>query len=136
MNNRVMTAMEIAIKDRLETGFKNWNGGYESWLEWCNTLYDDQSMYNVYGKRLTLQEYKEMMGVFLAKYDIQLGKFHNMIIQDEWCAIRYDVVHIDKQTGEKTSLESMEFVKFKLLPEPLGIKVVEGWATSTSPLHE
>jgi len=136
MNNRVMTAMEIAIKDRLETGFKNWNGGYESWLEWCNTLYDDQSMYNVYGKRLTLQEYKEMMGVFLAKYDIQLGKFHNMIIQDEWCAIRYDVVHIDKQTGEKTSLESMEFVKFKLLPEPLGVKVVEGWATSTSPLHE
>ena len=136
MNNRVMTAMEIAIKDRLETGFKNWNGGYESWLEWCNTLYDDQSMYNVYGKRLTLQEYKEMMGVFLAKYDIQLGKFHNMIIQDEWCAIRYDVVHIDKQTGEKTSLESMEFVKFKLLPEPLGIKVVEGWATSTSPIHE
>ena len=37
MNNRVMTAMEIAIKDRLETGFRNWNGGYESWLEWCNT---------------------------------------------------------------------------------------------------
>jgi len=136
MKNREMTAMEIAIKDRLEIGFKNWNGGYESWLKWCNTLYDDQSMYNVYGKRLTLQEYKEMMGVFLAKYDIQLGKFHNMIIQDDWCAIRYDVIHIDKETGEETSLESMEFVKFKLLPEPLGVKVVEGWATSTSPLHE
>ena len=68
-------------------------------------------------------------------YDIQLGKFHNMIIQDEWCAIRYDVVHIDKKTGEETTLESMEFVKFKQLPEPYGVKVVEGWATSTNQIH-
>ena len=135
MNRKEMTAMEIAIKDRLENGFRNWNGGYESWLKWCNTLYDDQSIYNVYGKRLTLQEYKEMMGDFLGKYDIQLGKFHNMIIQDEWCAIRYDVIHIDKKTGEETTLESMEFVKFKQLPEPYGVKVVEGWATSTNQIH-
>ena len=135
MSKKEMTAMEIAIKDRLENGFRNWNGGYESWLKWCNTLYDDQSIYNVYGKRLTLQEYKDMMGEFLGKSEIQLGKFHNMIIQDEWCAIRYDVIHIDKITGVKTTLESMEFVKFKQLPEPLGVKVVEGWATSTSHIH-
>jgi hypothetical protein len=135
MSKKEMTAIEIAIKDRLENGFRNWNGGYESWLKWCNTLYDDQSIYNVYGKRLTLQEYKDMMGDFLGKYDIQLGKFHNMIIQDEWCAIRYDVIHIDKKTGEETTLESMEFVKFKQLPEPYGVKVVEGWATSTNQIH-
>ena len=24
---------EAAIRDRLVTGFKNWNGGYEGWLE-------------------------------------------------------------------------------------------------------
>ena len=130
-----MTQMEKAIKDRLETGFKNWNGGYNAWLKWCNTLYDEESVYNVYGKRLTLREYKDMMGVFLAKYDIRLGKFHNMIIEGEWCAIRYDVIHTDRETGEKATLESMEFVKFKLLPEPSGVKVVEGWATSTSPIH-
>ena len=32
--------IEQAIKDRLENGFKNWNGGYDGWLEWCNTLYE------------------------------------------------------------------------------------------------
>jgi len=36
MKNREMTPMEKAIKDRLETGFKNWNGGYDCWLVWCN----------------------------------------------------------------------------------------------------
>lgn len=133
---REMTQMEKAIKDRLETGFKNWNGGYECWLEWCNTLYDDQSIYNVYGKRLSLQEYKDLMGKFFQNFDIELGEFHNMIIEDDWCAIRYDVHSIDKKTGERTTQESMEFVKFKQLPAPYGVKVVEGWATSTKPFHE
>ncbi|MBS7527829.1 nuclear transport factor 2 family protein [Fusibacter paucivorans] len=125
--------MEEAIKDRLETGFKNWNGGYESWLVWCNTLYDDASMYNVYGHRLTLKQYQDMMGDLFAKQDIFLGKFHNMIIQDDWCAIRYDVETVDKATGKRETQESMEFVHFK--ETPTGVKVDEGWATSTSPLH-
>ncbi len=107
------TEMEIAIKDRLENGFKNWNGGYESWLEWCNTLYDDDSKYNVYGHHLSLQQYKDMMGGLFEKQDIFLGQFHNMIIQDNWCAIRYDVWTIDKSTGRKETQESMEFVRFK-----------------------
>ena len=47
--------MEEAIRDRLVTGFKNWNGGYDGWLEWCNTLYEPDAHYNVYGHRLTLQ---------------------------------------------------------------------------------
>ena len=38
---------EAAIRDRLVTGFKNWNGGYEGWLEWCNTLYEEDAYYNV-----------------------------------------------------------------------------------------
>lgn len=25
--------LEKAIRDRIETGFKNWNGGYDGWLE-------------------------------------------------------------------------------------------------------
>lgn len=47
-------SMEEAIRDRLVNGFKNWNGGYDGWLEWCNTLYEPDVHYNVYGKRLTL----------------------------------------------------------------------------------
>jgi len=125
--------LEAAIKDRLETGFKNWNGGYDSWLIWCDTLYDDASMYNVYGHRLTLKQYQDMMGELFAKQDIFLGKFHNMLIQDNWCAIRYDVETVDKATGKREIQESMEFVRFK--ETPTGVKVDEGWATSTSPLH-
>lgn len=30
-------------------GFKNWNSGYKSWLEWCETLYEPDAHYNVYG---------------------------------------------------------------------------------------
>lgn len=33
------TNLEQAIRERLENGFKNWNGGYEGWLKWCETLY-------------------------------------------------------------------------------------------------
>jgi hypothetical protein len=128
-----LTELEAAIKDRLETGFRNWNGGYECWLEWCNTLYDEKSMYNVFGKRLTLKEYQDLMGKFFENFDIELGKFHNMIIEDNWCAIRYDVRHINKKTGERETLESMEFVRFKQIPR--GVVVDEGWACSTSPLH-
>ena len=126
------TGLEEAIRDRLETGFKNWNGGYECWLEWCNTLYDDESLYNVYGHHLTLKQYQDMMGDLFKKQDIFLGKFHNMIIEDNWCAIRYDVETVDKVTGERETQESMEFVRFKETPD--GVKVDEGWATSTKPI--
>jgi len=126
--------LEEAIKDRLYSGFKNWNGGYECWLEWCNTLYEPDAYYNVHGKRLTLQEYKDMMGKLFDNYDIELGEFKNLIVQDDWCAIRYLVYNRNKTTGEKFEQESMEFVQFKDNPEPIGVRVIEGWATSTVPL--
>ena len=31
--------IERRIEERLFNGFNNWNGGYDGWLEWCNTLY-------------------------------------------------------------------------------------------------
>lgn len=130
------TKLEEAIKDRLETGFRNWNGGYDCWLEWCKTLYEPDSHYNVYGKRLTLQEYKDMMGKFFENYEIKMGDFQNMIIKDDWCAIRYTVYNINKHTGQQVEQESMEFVHFKDNPEPIGVRVIEGWATSTAPLSE
>jgi len=127
-------SIEEKIRDRLQTGFANWNKGYEAWLEWCDTLYEPDAYYNVYGNRLTLQQYKDMMGQFLSAYDIELGEFHNMLIEGEWTAIRYAVYIIDKKTGEKKKIESMEFVKFKDNPDPIGARVVEGWALSDTPL--
>lgn len=128
--------LEAAIKDRLETGFKNWNGGYDCWLEWCKILYEPDSHYNVYGQRLTLQEYKDMMSKFFENYDIRMGEFLNMIIKDDWCAIRYKTYIYDKHKDKEFEQESFEFVHFKDNPEPIGVRVIEGWATSTNPLSE
>lgn len=123
-----------AIKDRLLTGFKNWNSGYDAWLKWCNTLYEPDSHYNLQGRRLTLQEYKDMMGQFFAAFDVELGDFHNMLIENDWCAIRYSVFVTNKRTGEKFEQQAMEFVHFKDNPAPIGARVIEGWALSEKPL--
>lgn len=93
---------ENAIRERFEQGFKNWNNGYDAWLDWCETLYEPDAHYNVYSDRLTLQQYKDMMGQLFQAYDIE----------------------------QKT----MEFVKFKENPEPIGVRVIEGWALSDKPL--
>ncbi len=125
---------EEAIKDRLETGFRNWNGGYDGWLEWCNTLYEPDAHYNVQvnglQKRLTLQEYKEMMGMLFKHFTMHLGNFDNMIIKDDWCAIRYTVKIKNLDTGKEVLQHTMEFVNFKDNPDPIGVRVVEGWALS------
>jgi hypothetical protein len=124
--------LQEQIKNRLETGFKNWNGGYENWLVWCNELYDDESIYNVYGHRLTLKQYQDMMGDLFKKQDILLGEFHNMFIVDDWAAIRYDIEVINLETKEKATQQSFEFVRFK--ETPTGVKVDEGWACSAVPI--
>ncbi|KAK8883032.1 hypothetical protein M9Y10_045680 [Tritrichomonas musculus] len=122
------------IKDRLETGFKNWNGGYDVWLKWCDTLYEPDAHYNIQlkwpQKRLTLQEYKDMMKVFMSHFNVELGEFHNLIIKDDWCAIRYVVYVTNRQTNEKFTQNTMEFVHFKENPQPIGARVIEGWALS------
>ena len=122
------------IKDRLENGFKNWNGGYDTWIEWCNTLYEPDAYYNVQlngaQQRLTLQEYKDLMGKLFEHFTLELGEFKNMIIQDDWCAIRYVVYVTNLDTGERFTQNTMEFVKFKDNPDPIGARVVEGWALS------
>ena len=53
-----------------------------------------------------------------------------MIIRDNWCAIRYTVKIKNLDTGEEILQNTMEFVKFKANPEPIGVRVVEGWALS------
>lgn len=57
-----------------------------------------------------------------------------MIIKDDWCAIRYTVKIKNLYTQEEILQHTMEFVNFKSNPEPAGVRVVEGWALSDSPL--
>lgn len=122
------------IRDRLQNGFQNWNGGYETWLEWCGTLYEPDAHYNIQlggpQKRLTLQEYKDMMGHFFEGFDVELGEFRNMLVVDDWCAIRYVVYVTNKKTSEKFTQNTMEFVRFKDNGGDIGARVVEGWALS------
>ncbi|ONH58044.1 hypothetical protein CcI49_24330 [Frankia sp. CcI49] len=125
---------ETRIRWRFQEGFDQWNHGYEAWLKWCDTLYEPDAHYNVYSERLTLQEYKDMMGQLFAVYDIELGQLDNVLIEGEWGAIRYSVYILDKTTGARSELKTMEFVQFKDNPEPMGARVVEGWALSDNPL--
>ena len=55
--------------------------------------------------------------------------------EGEWAAIRYVVYVTNKQTGEKIKQETMEFVHFKDNPEPVGARVIEGWALSDKPIN-
>jgi len=125
------------IKARFSEGLAaHFNDGYDDWLKWCDVLYEPNAHYNVYGKRMTLQEYKSAMKALMTKYDIQIGEVKNMLVVGEWGAIRY-VVHItDRATGAKIEQNTMEFVQWKENPELIGARVVEGWALSDSPLSE
>ena len=70
------------------------------------------------------------MGKLFEHFTMELGAFENMIIKDDWCAIRYTVRIKNLDTGEEILQNTMEFVKFKMNPEPIGARVVEGWALS------
>jgi hypothetical protein len=122
------------IRDRLKNGFQNWNKGYETWLKWCDTLYEPDAHYNIQlggpQKRITLQQYKDCCKNFMDHYDLNLGAFDNMIVVDDWCAIRYVVYVTNKATGEKFTQHTMEFVKFKDNGGEIGARVIEGWALS------
>ena len=121
----VEPGLERNIQNRLLTGFENWNRGFEAWKAWGNILYTKDSIYNVHGARLSLAQYQAAMNLSLKKSIILMGAFHNMIICDDFTAIRYDIINI---IGEKESQGTvMEFVKFKDYGEELGTRVVEGW---------
>lgn len=128
-------SFQDAVRDRLINGFKNWNSGYDGWLEWCNTLYEPDAHYNVGTNRWSLQEYKDAMGELFKHFTMELGKFDNMLVQDDWCAIRYSVKIKNLHTGEEILQHTMEFVHFKENPEPIGARVIEGWALSDLPIH-
>ena len=121
----VEPGLERNIQNRLLTGFENWNRGFEAWKAWGDILYTKDSIYNVNGARLSLTQYQAAMNLSLKQVNILMGAFHNMIICDDFTAIRYDIIRI---IGEnEISGTVMEFVKFKDYGEELGTRVVEGW---------
>ena len=95
----------MGIKDRLFNGFQNWNGGYDGWLKWCDTLYEPDAYYNIPGPhgqvRLTLQQYKDAMGQLFQHFTMELGAFENLITKGDWCAIRYNVKIRNLDTGDE-----------------------------------
>ena len=124
----ILPGMETAIQNRLLNGFENWNRGFDAWKAWGDILYTPASMYNVHGVRLTLPEYQQAMHLTLRNNDIQMGKFRNMIVNDDWVAIHYDIATINRETGETKPGSVMEFVQFENYGEGLNTRVVEGWA--------
>lgn len=75
-----------------------------------------------------------MMGKLFEHFTMELGAFENMIIKDDWCAIRYTVKIKNLATGQEIKQNTMEFVKFKDNGGELGARVIEGWALSDAPL--
>ncbi len=120
------TELSQKIQNRMLNGFNRWNMGYDAWEHWGEVLYHDDSIYNVNGVKLTLKEYQQAMDVSLKSLDIQMGTFKNMVLVDDWMAIQYDIVNIDRETGEEHPGTTMEFAKFGDYGE-LGAKVDEGW---------
>lgn len=114
------TQMEKNIQNRMLNGFNQWNQGYDAWEKWGGVLYSDASIYNVHGVRLTLPEYQKSMSASLQKVDIQMGDFRNMILNDDWMAIQYEIT-----TNGKAGT-TMEFGRFKDFGSR-GAKVDEGW---------
>lgn len=120
------TEMAKKIQNRMLNGFNTWNLGYDAWEHWGEVLYSEESIYNVHGAHLTLEEYQNAMNMSLQSTDIQMGQFRNMIISDNWAAIRYDTSMTNRQTGETSYSPVTEFVRFKDFGER-GAKVDEGW---------
>ena len=125
-NTTVKDGIEDSIRNRLLTGFENWNLGFKAWKEWGNILYTPDSIYNVHGARLSLAQYQAAMDISLQQANITMGDFHNMLIVDDFCAIHYDFT-----TDGKLS-KVMEFVQFKNYGNETNpdTRVVEGWGST------
>lgn len=75
-----------------------------------------------------------MTGQLFQHFSMELGEFDNLIIKDNWCAIRYTVKVTNLHTRKVITQHTMEFVKFKDNGDERGVRVVEGWALSDSAL--
>ncbi len=107
----VRPGLERNIQNRLLTGFENWNRGFAAWKAWGDILYTSDSIYNVHGARLSLSQYQAAMDISLKQIDIIMGNFYNMIIVDDFTAIRYEAIY--GSGDNQFSGVVTEFVRFK-----------------------
>jgi len=119
----ILPGLEKNIQNRLLTGFENWNRGFKAWKKWGDILYTNASIYNVNGVHMTLAQYQASMDVTLKQITIELGQFHNIIVNGDYTAIYYD----QYQGKERKKGTVMEFVRFKDYGQELGTRVVVGW---------
>ena len=147
LSERCMTKDEAdykaAIQDRFQHGFNTWNKGYSAWLEWCDELYDENAYYNVYGHRMTLDQYKRMMGALFEQFEIMLGglgedagDIEKVLIDPEkgMGSIQYAVSFKRKTEDEWVTINTMEFVQWRP-DEEFGARVMEGWALSDTEIE-
>lgn len=102
--------LEKKIQNRMLNGFHTWNLGFDAWKHWGEVLYTKDSIYHVHGVRFTLAEYQMAMNIGLKAIDMQMGRFNNMVLCDDWTAIRY-YSRIEKD-GKPDVKQNMEFVHF------------------------
>ena len=65
------------------------------------------------------------MNLSLKQVNILMGGFYNIIICDDFTAIRYDITYVSVENTSPGTVT--EFVKFKDYGEEFGTRVVEGW---------
>lgn len=133
---RAVKKIEEHIMNRLLTGFENWNRGFDAWKAWGKILYTKDSIYNVHGARLSLESYQDAMDIQLKRTKIDMGQFHNMIINDNFCGIYYDIITYSTEEGVPGTV--MEFVNFQEYgtDENPDTRVLEGWGSTKSQNYE
>ena len=129
---RTVKKIEEHIKNRLLTGFENWNRGYDAWKAWGNILYTNDSIYNVHGARFSLSSYQNAMNAQFKVVKIDMGQFHNMLINDNFCGIYYDIItKTSRGTSYGTVMEFVNFIEYGTDENP-DTRVLEGWGSTNS----
>jgi hypothetical protein len=53
---------------------------------------------------------KEIRAHLRRGFDMGLGEYRDMLVQEDWAAIRYSVCIVDKKAGERIEQETAEIV--------------------------
>lgn len=123
-----------SIRSRIQEGFTCLNRNYQAWLAWHDTMYDPNAHCNLYDQRFSLQQYKDIVGRFFLDFDIVLGDFTSLLVQNDWCAFRYTVNVTNRKTRIETKQNMMEFIHFGKDCQAADSRIIESWVFSDKPI--